>query len=271
MAVVCLIVFLFVSFLIVAFLPSNSEKEGENGGNFGAGADTGNVAGGNVTGSDGDDGSSQNGGAVPSDDDKFVICIDPGHGYDDIGTSYKYLGDRCEKDINLKVSLLVVKNLRDMGYDVVMTRDSDTPPDSLEPNVNGDYVINPAWRCDFANSNKVDLFVSLHCNSYESDEKVNGARLYFFAESKYDSEHLGNLISKAIQDGLSVTRPSVTGLGETEAYAVTKRVEAPSVLIEMGFATNKTDAENLLNDEWQQKMAKAISDGIASYIRENET
>lgn len=267
-ALVCLIIFLFVSFLIVAFLPADDDKSGEN---MGASAESGQVSDGGGVLDEPDVGAQAGGDGQKPDEDKFIICIDPGHGYDDIGTSYKYLGNETEKDINLKVALLVVKNLKDMGYEVMMTRDSDTPPSDLEPNGNGDRVINPAWRCDFANSNKVDLFVSLHCNSYESDERVNGTRLYYFAESKYDSAKLGNTLAKFIQNGLSVEKPSVTGLGETEAYAVTKKAEAPSVLIEMGFATNKTDAENLINENWQQSMAKAVSDGIASYIEEKNT
>lgn len=268
-AIIFLIVFLFVSFLAVAFLPSDdpykSEKteNNENKLNVENKTETGKAASGGETGSDASAIDPPQGTAAGAESP--VICIDPGHGYDDVGTSYKYLGDLTEKDITLSVALLAASELREMGYKVIMTRDSDTPPSDIKPNENGDRVINPAWRCDFANKNGADLFVSFHCNSYERDENVSGARIYYFSDSKYPSSKLAEEISKAVGE-MSKEKPSVTGLGGSEAYAVTKKVEAPSALIEMGFVTNREDTADMTDASWQKRMAHAAARGISSYI-----
>ena len=51
-----------------------------------------------------------------------------------------------------------------------------------------------------------------------------------------------------------------------EAFVVTKHTEMPSALIEMGFATNKTDAENILDEEWRGTFTKAVAEGIKAYL-----
>ena len=75
-----------------------------------------------------------------------TVVIDPGHGGSSSGA---VLGDRQEKDDNLRLSLLVRDILVERGYTVVMTRDGDTDV-SLED------------RCKIANKAKASLFVSIH-------------------------------------------------------------------------------------------------------------
>ena len=64
--------------------------------------------------------------------------------------------------------------------------------------------------------------------------------------------------------GLS-NSPSVTGKDYASAYYVTKAIEIPSVLIEVGFVTNKEDAEKMTDGQWQSNIAMGICTGINDY------
>ena len=55
-------------------------------------------------------------------------------------------------------------------------------------------------------------------------------------------------------------------MAESEAYAVTRGVTVPSILIETGFVTNPEDAAAMLSDEWRDNMAAGIADGVIAYI-----
>ena len=50
------------------------------------------------------------------------------------------------------------------------------------------------------------------------------------------------------------------------AYYVIRTCHVPSVLIEMGFVSNKTDAENMLSEEWRQTFAEGIANGLHTYF-----
>lgn len=250
---------------LVSIIHSCSRK-GENPADSGASSDTEistteAAIGGTETDDDGIN-------VIDKQDGKTRICVDPGHGYDDVGAQSDFLGSKDEKDINLEVANKLVLLLEYEGYDVIMTRDSDTPPSTLKPNSNGQYLINPKWRADFANKNDVDMYISLHCNTYD-DSSVSGTRLYYYDAHAYPSSVLASKLSSAMAGTFNIAAPKAIGLAEDAAYAVTKRVEAPSVLIEMGFITNKSDAEKLLDGEWQSKLARSIVRGVNDYFSEN--
>ena len=189
-----------------------------------------------------------------------VICLDPGHGFDDPGTSSELLGGVFEKDIAFRAKKL----LEDRGYSVIMTRDSDTNP----PGENW-YLFNPKKRIEFFNKHpEIDLFVSVHCNSFESDTTVNGTRIYY-CQSNNPSRTpiLASCVASAIDKYNASARASrCFGMAESEAYAVTRGVTVPSILIETGFVTNPEDAAAMLSDEWRDNMAAGIADGVIAYI-----
>lgn len=196
---------------------------------------------------------------------KIRICVDAGHGYDDVGAQSPNLGSKNEEDINLAVAEKLVPLLTYEGYDVIMTRESDTPPSTLKPNKNGQYLIDPKWRSEFANRNDTDLYISLHCNSFD-DTSASGIRLYYCSDSTYGSDEFASKLSAAMAGTFNIAAPKAIGMTTANAYVVTKLVNAPSVLVEMGFITNKTDAENLLSEEWQTQMARAVARGIKDYL-----
>lgn len=99
---------------------------------------------------------------------KETIMIDAGHGGYDVGSISNF--DDYEKDINLDIALLVGKQLKSYGYNVVYTRTSDSvswPSDNKK---------DLQARCNLAQKKNADLFVSIHLNSSEYD--ASGYKIY---------------------------------------------------------------------------------------------
>jgi len=197
----------------------------------------------------------------------FTVCIDPGHGYDDGGASSQYLDDVTEKDLTLFMSLKLQKALEDMGFTVVMTRDSDIVPADMKPNRNGMYIFSAKNRPAVMNATGADVVVSLHCDSY-GNESVGGMRVYYYNRNNPEQTPL---YAQAVADGMSDifdgAKVSVTPMGADSAYYVIRDVTMPSILIEAGFVTNPQDAENLQDPQWQRSIAEGIADGIYDYYK----
>lgn len=195
----------------------------------------------------------------------FVICIDPGHGYNDPGCDSEYLGEYDEADINLSISQLIKDKLQKQGFTVIMTRDSDTIPEDHKAD-NSMYTINSRERCDFSNNNGTDLFLSIHCN-YFKDKDVSGTRLYYYVGNTESTEAYANLLEKGINDILK-EECLVSANTRDESYDVCFFTKAPAVLAEVGFVTNPDDAKKLLDQKWQDKYAESIVQGMTNYFKE---
>lgn len=204
----------------------------------------------------------------PVTDRKLVICVDPGHGYHDPGTSSKYLGKTVEKDINLKAGLLVAQKLRDAGFEVIMTHSDDVIPDKYE-SVDGLYRMNPYAREDFVRAQEVvDIFVSIHCNAIEGKdaEQFSGTELYYYLNNNELTPGYAESLRAAILEATG-RNSRVAGLDYDNAYYVNKAFPVPSVLVEMGYVTNPEDATLLKDDAFIDSMTTGIANGITNYCR----
>ena len=202
--------------------------------------------------------------------DEYLIYIDPGHGFVDPGASTPYIGNYYERDITLMVAEEVVSQLCDLGYTALLTHDGDTLPDSpVHDAMEERFHINE--RSSLANANGVDLFVSLHCDSF-GDESVSGTRLYYCNDYAYASgaadlaNKLETAIGKALPNAKAIRQISYPTY---DAYHVNAYVNAPSVLVEMGYISNPDDAANAMKPEWRTKMTEGIVNGIVAYVTAN--
>ena len=207
---------------------------------------------------------------VVEPEDKFTVCIDPGHGYDDGGCVSTNLGKLCEKDITLAVSLKLRTELEALGLQVVMTRDSDTPPEDMEPNSNGRYIFSATKRPPIINAYEPDMSISLHCDSFD-DSRVTGMSIYHYESN---NPELTPYLAQHLQDGIVQVFPeqkvTIRTQGADTAFALVKGVQAPAVLVEMGFVTNPEEAKNMLDEQWQSNLAKAMAQGILAYAQWQE-
>jgi len=178
-----------------------------------------------------------------------IIILDPGHGGKDVGT---ILGTIYEKNITLKVSTLVKQKLENAGAKVHMTRTGDTFP-TLQ------------GRVDFTNANYGEIFVSVHVNS-ASNTSASGTETYYSISSgdMYQEDiDLGTFVNNQIVNNLNMKNRGV----KQYPYYVINNMSIPSILVELGFLTNSEDRQKLTNDEYVNKYADSIYNGIMQYYK----
>lgn len=221
------------------------------------------------------------------------IVLDAGHGGKDPGN----IGARSkEKDINLAVTLLVGKYIKENlpDVEVIYTRDDDSFPELKK-------------RPIIANNNKADLFVSIHSNAatnksaYGTETFVMGTKHFeanfdiikkensvIFLEENFEEEYEGfdptspesyimfNLMSKAnISNSLHLADQIETQFRERVGRKsrgvkqaplwVLWTTSMPAVLVEVGFLSNSTEEQFLMSKQGQEYMASAIYRAIKDY------
>ncbi len=218
-----------------------------------------------------------------------TICIDPGHGGEDLGAVGK--GKLLEKELTLKVSRklreLIVSRL---GLRVVMTRDRDA-----DVSLNG--------RAGFANSQNAQVFFSVHFNSSRrnsargsetyfvslnatDDESLELARkenqntatgeeaepqsdelkmiLWNMAQTEYirESSRLAEFVQLELNDLLDTRNRGV----KQAPFRVLMRAAMPAVLIETAFISNEAEARKLREEAFLDRIAAAMFNGISRFI-----
>ncbi len=194
------------------------------------------------------------------------VCIDAGHGFDDPGAMSDKLNGQTESDVTLSVTRLLADELTIRGITVLLTHDGETFPLEATADEGGKLVFRPQDRVEYAQAQPIDLFVSLHCDSFPSDASVRGTRVYYASDG--ESGPLSGRAVKAVCAAVDAAFPDakkslakpMTGDG---AYYVLRKATYPSVLIEMGFITNDADAADLTDPGWQRSFAQAVAEGIA--------
>lgn len=186
-----------------------------------------------------------------------LIILDAGHGGTDSG-AVGYLNGNVvlEKNLTLEITNRVKKILENAGYNVSMTRTGDTLPTLVE-------------RPTQANEENAAVFVSIHINSVENAPEANGTEVFYAESNNGDtygttSEKLATNILNRMLYYMGSTNRGV----KTAEHAVTKRCEMPAALAEVGFITNPTEVYNMTTDEYQQKAAQGIAEGIMITLRD---
>lgn len=205
----------------------------------------------------------------PVEPKDYTICVDPGHGFVDGGTGEGVFEDGIlEKDVNLAVAKLIVEELEALGFKTVMTHDGVNLPAA---DTDGNQVFNPSERVAYANSLDIDYFVSIHVNSFD-DTSVNGMQIYYEQNwrkvnewSEPIADHIADCLADAFPDAKETT---IWGNEEDKTLAVTRETNAASSLIEIGFCTNETDRNNMIDPEWQSVFASAVAEGINKFFTE---
>jgi N-acetylmuramoyl-L-alanine amidase len=179
-----------------------------------------------------------------------LIVIDPGHGGSDAGAQHNGL---TEKSLNLDVSLRLRDLLVSRGWVVKMTRQTDV--DVYQPNDSARDELQA--RCDVANAAGARFFISVHTNSFTSSWQ-HGTTTYFYQAQSYG-------LAQAVHERLAATLPTADDGIIKENFYVVHHTKMPSILVEMAFLSNPTDAAYLRTDGFLQKMALGIADGVGNY------
>lgn len=190
----------------------------------------------------------------------FKVCIDPGHGDDDIGT--EGINGSYEKDIVLNVALALGELLKDNNVEVVFTRIDDNLPWSNSAN---DSL---KERLKVSKISNVDVFVSIHCNSDYSTLDAKGIETWYKRDDENGKNFASYLQYELAQLDYSFNRGLKTYESEDDALAVLELNENTAALVELGFLSNKADEKYLTSKAGQKACAKALSKAILEYKEE---
>ena len=222
-----------------------------------------------------------------------VVVIDPGHGGVDNGTQAGG-GENNEKDLVLGFGLALRDRIEKSGkYRVVMTREDDT-------------FVPLADRVRIARNQSAALFVSIHADALPRGEgDAQGATIYTLSDRASDSEaeRLAETENKADAiGGVNLTEePTEVAdilidlarretrtfsnrfarllMGEMKTTArmhkrplksagfkVLKAPDVPSVLVELGYVSNKDDLEHLLSESWRTRIVGSMGQAIDAFF-----
>lgn len=185
------------------------------------------------------------------------ILVDPGHGGPDsgaIGPNQTY-----EKANNLAIALALKDILVQAGATVLLTRDEDVA-------VVNDYseVNDLQARVDLANNNNVDLFISIHNDSFTKPEAHGTSTFYDSRNPKgNESLHLANSVQNAFIDIIEAQDRKVK---QAPLY-VLGNTNMPAILLETAFISNPYEEARLQNPTFQKNVAAAIFHGIYNYYK----
>jgi len=223
---------------------------------------------------------------------KPLVIIDAGHGGQDPGA--RGANGMYEKTIVLAIAHELRKQLEDTGkYRVKMTRETDV-------------FIPLRSRVNFARKNKGDLFISLHADSIR-DSQVTGASVYTLSDKASDKEteklaerenksdliagvdlshqedDVANiLIDLAARDTMNQSKflantvvqnfrssgiKTLDIAHRSAGFAVLKAMDIPSILVEMGYLTNRSEVERLSSPSHRQKIAKTVKSAVDAYFQ----
>ncbi|WP_366141253.1 N-acetylmuramoyl-L-alanine amidase [uncultured Tateyamaria sp.] len=226
--------------------------------------------------------------AAPQDDG-FVVVIDPGHGGIDPGA---VRDTTTEKELMLGIGLALRDALRRAGgVEVVLTRDTDS-------------FVSLTGRVALAHQVGADAFVSLHADAL-SQGQARGATVYTLSEEASDaaSAQLAaqhdradilagvdlsgtddqvasvlmdlartetmprtDTLATALIDNMAVAGGPMNKRPRREAaFSVLKSADIPSVLVEVGFLSDKRDLANLRDPIWRAVMVEALAAGILQW------
>ncbi len=222
----------------------------------------------------------------------FVI-VDPGHGGSQTGAVSPT--GAWEKDAALEISRLLKAELEaQLQATVKLTRDRD-------------QLVSLANRVDWANAQKPDLFISVHLNSMPTKkqrQQTEGIETYFLsaaasgdqakkvaarenAEFHEKRSKGGDTLAFILADlqrseahadssrlAYAVHEELVTATGgldrgvQQAPFYVLMGLQAPAILVEVGFISHPDEGARLTDAEYQQKAAEAIARGVGAFVRQ---
>ena len=226
-------------------------------------------------------------------DKRPVVVIDPGHGGEDNGTQAGG-ADVMEKNLVLTFGLALRDRLEKSGkYRVVMTRTDDT-------------FIALADRVKVARSEAAALFVSIHADALPRGEgDAQGATIYTLSDKASDSEAqrladvenksdaiggvsladeptevadilidlvqretktFSNRFARMLMNEMKTTVRMHKHPLKSAGFRVLKAPDVPSVLVELGYVSNKGDLEHLVSENWRNKTVGSMAQAIDTFL-----
>ena len=190
-----------------------------------------------------------------------TIVIDAGHGVPDEGAQSS--NGTTEAETNLKIALKLQNLLEQSGCTVILTRsDENAIYDIDSKTLKQKKISDIKNRVKIGNESSADIFVSIHLNKIPQSQ-YDGWQT-FYKEGSED----GARFAKTIQENLNRTiQKENNRIAKTiDKIYIIKHVEIPTTIVECGFLSNPDEEKLLLEDEYQNKLAWGIYNGIIDYF-----
>mgnify|MGYP004578789723 FL=1 len=190
-----------------------------------------------------------------------TIVIDAGHGVPDEGAQSS--NGTTEAETNLKIALKLQNLLEQSGCTVILTRsDENAIYDIDSKTLKQKKISDIKNRVKIGNESSADIFVSIHLNKIPQSQ-YDGWQT-FYKEGSED----GARLAKTIQENLNKTiQKENNRIAKTiDKIYIIKHVEIPTTIVECGFLSNPDEEKLLLEDEYQNKLAWGIYNGIIDYF-----
>ncbi|HEY1581724.1 MAG TPA: N-acetylmuramoyl-L-alanine amidase [Chthoniobacterales bacterium] len=171
-----------------------------------------------------------------------TVVVDAGHGGKDSGAWRRH--SPPEKIVALDVALRVDKKLRESQLNTVLTRSNDTfiPLDT---------------RVAVGNQEPNSIFVSIHFNDSRR-RGVEGVETYYHSPYAFD-------LAEAIEHNLSTLPGAVNRGVRTARFRVLRNAHYPSVLVECGYLSNRSEARDAADANYREQLADKIAEAIVDY------
>ena len=184
-----------------------------------------------------------------------TIVLDAGHGGKDKGATS---GKIIESELNLIITKKLEKELTSRGATVYLTREDEKDLSTTTINRKRSDLYN---RAKYINKISPDMYISIHLNSSPSPS-WRGLQIFYTDKNEENKE-----IAEILTNHLKNTIPNTRDIKKDSSYYMYKHIKSPGVLIEAGFISNANDNYLLRNEEYQNKLIAAISDGIEKYYQ----
>ena len=193
-----------------------------------------------------------------------VVVVDAGHGVPDEGAEVD--DGTTEAQTNLKIALKLQNLLEQTGCIVVLTRSDENGIYDLDSKTLKQKKISDIRnRVKIGNESSADIFVSIHLNKIPEQQ-------YFGWQTFYNkNSEQGQKLAKQIQKNLNETiqKDNKRVPAKIENIYIINNVEIPTTIVECGFLSNPEEKELLLTDNYQNRLAWGIYNGIIDYFYES--
>ena len=168
-----------------------------------------------------------------------------------------------EAETNLKIAIKLQNLLEQSGSTVILTRSDENAIYDIDAKTLKQKKISDIHnRVKIGNESSADIFVSIHLNKIPQ-QQYDGWQTFYNAKSEE-----GRKLAVSIQNNLNnaIQKENNRVAKSIDSVYIVKHVEIPMTIVECGFLSNPEEEKLLLEDEYQNKLAWGIYNGIINYF-----